>query len=151
MQRNIPPHPPVGLRLDFRQQLRRNHAVKVHGDPLRANVEACIVQAEPPVENAGDHVLPGVLLHEAEPAVIIDDSFHGFPHDQGFPAQVDHFPVFLPGVQHGNAAQNPGVPRLAAPLGVEGRGIQHYPEAFLPFLTAQHPGGEPGQMAVLII
>ena len=94
----------IGLSLDFRQLFRRDHGVKIDDNAGLIHVEARIVAAVQPVENAGDDVLPRVLLHSDEPCLIIDLSIHGAAHGQGAVAQVDDFLPLLPGIQHPDAA-----------------------------------------------
>ncbi len=70
--------------------LRRDHTVKIHGDKLRAHMVALIMVAVAAVDQAGEHMLTGVLLHQVEPPIKVDDAFNlGSGLQRAF-AQVDH-------------------------------------------------------------
>ena len=151
MQRDVPPHRLVGLRLDFRQGFRRNGTVKVDDGALQIHVEAHVVPTPAPVDNAGDDMLPAVLLHPQKPGGIVNGPFHRLPSPQGAVAKVDDILPPLLGIQHPDAAQCAGVRRLAAAQGIKGRGVQGHLPAGVGFLTGQDLRLKGPHMAVLII
>ena len=149
--RQIAPHCLVGLLFDFRQHLRGDYRVKIDDGALLAHMEAGVAAPKPPVENAGDNVLAGVLLHSDEPGLPVDVALHPAPRLQGPVTQVDDFLSPFPGVQHRGTAQFAGIRRLPAPLGVEGRGIQNNLKSLGPLLAGNHPGSEPLQVGIFIV
>ena len=50
-----------------------------------------------------------------------------------------------------DCAQSAVVRRLSAPLRVEGGAVQHYGPARFGFFTGEHPGGEGGEVGILVI
>ena len=127
-----------------------NHPVKIHGDEVRPHVVALVVIAVAAVDQTREHMLPGVLLHQVKPAVKVDDALHHRPGFQRGSAEMDHrFPLFL-GIQYPYTPQGSGIAGLSAALRVEGGGIQANAPAFPGLFAGQHPGGKPGQIAVLI-
>ncbi len=149
----------VGFALDFRQILRRDDAVKVNGGHVGAHVETHIVMAVGGVDQSGDDVLAGVLLHQVEAVVVVHDALDGFSHNQGVVAQVEHPLPRLPDVEHLCSAKGSPVRILAAALGVEGGLIQLYlPDGAygtaaacnLGGFAGHHPGGKSCQPAVFI-
>ena len=81
-----------------------NDAVKVDGDNVAAHVEAYIVAAVSAVENTGDDVLAGVLLHPHKAGIPVDMSFHCGTNFQRAVADVDHRFFPFPGVQNPDGA-----------------------------------------------
>ena len=147
----IGPHRAVGFDFDRSQVLRRDHAVKVNGDPIRAHVETGVMVTIPAVDNAGNDMLAAVLLHPQEAAGIVDDALHRRAHLQGAAAQVHHRFTPLPGIQHGHATKGSGIGGLSAALGVKGRGIQDHFEALVRFFAGKDGGREPGQVGIFVI
>ena len=85
----ILPDGAVGLRLQPLEVFCRDGAVKVHLHSLLAHVKAHVVVAVLAVNEAGEDMLAGVLLHQVKPPTPIDAAFCGSSHFQGAVAQVD--------------------------------------------------------------
>ena len=100
-------------------------------------MEAHVVIAIGRVDQAADQMLAGVLLHEVEAPVPVEDAVDRFSHRQGAVTAVIHRPVPLPDVQHGAPAQDAEVAGLAAALGIKGRAVQHHVIAALCFGAAE--------------
>ena len=82
-------------------------------------------------------MLPGVLLHQVEAPVPVDDPGNVPPRFQGSIAGVDDLAFPVVDLQHLHAAKRPGVVRLAAPLGVEGGAVQHEVKALFPLFAGE--------------
>ena len=150
-QGDIFPDGLVGLPLDFRQFFRRNHRVKVDDDARLVHVEARIVAAVEPVQDAGDDMLPRVLLHPDEPGLIVNFARYRASRRQRPIAQVDHRLSRFPGIQHMNAPKDARIRRLTAAQRIKGRPVQNDRKAPLRCPAVQNSGLKFGQMAVCVI
>ena len=147
----ILPHRPVGLLFDFRQHLRRNHPVKVDGDDVRAHVEAGVVTAVAAVQDAGDDMLPGMLLHPRKAQGVVDHPRDLRAHFQGRFTQLNHRPLPLPGAAHPDAVQGSRVPRLTAALGVKGSSRQRDLPSVCGLRAGKHLRCKAGKVRIFII
>ena len=149
------PEVPVGSLLKSGELLLGEGAVKVDGNDLRSHVEAHVLTAPEAVGQPGDDVLPRVMLHQVKAPVPVDDPGDGVPRLQGVVAGVDDFLPTVVGLQHldppPGGLQPPGIPGLAAPLGVEGGAVQHDVEALFSLDAGDHRGLKFNQKGVLFI
>ena len=145
------PHCSVGLRFDFRQHLRRNHPVKVDGDDVRAHVKAGVVAAVAAVQDTGDDMLPGMLLHPRKAQVVVDHPRDLRARFQGRFAQVNYRPLPLPGTAHPDAVQGSRVPRLTAALGVKGGSGQRDLPSVRGLRAGKHRRCKAGKVRIFII
>ena len=147
----ILPDSSIGGGFQFRQIFCRDHTVKVDGGGFRAHVKAGVVVAVLGVDQAGNDVFTGMLLHPVEPGSVIDLSFHSFACSKGTVAEMDDGFSLLPGVQHPDIAQCTGICGLSAPLGIEGGLVKNDGKALFCFFALQYLCGKPAQVAVNII
>ena len=87
-------------------------------------MEAHIVPAEEPVDNTGDDMLSGMLLHQVKPTFPVDAPLRFPVHRQRSVAQMEHLLLFLPDRQHPDTAQSPQVASLTASFGIKGCPVQ---------------------------
>ena len=108
--------------------------------------------AQQPPQGAGDHVVPGVLLHVVEPAGPVDLPAHRNAHSQ---RRVGHVPyvAVLPHqhIQHMNAVQRARVVGLPAGGGIEGAAVQAQAIAPIAGFAFDHLRVEFGQVSVVIV
>ena len=121
----------VCLALDGLQVFLREHAGKVDRHHVGPHMEAHVVVAETAVDNAGENVLAGVQLHEAEPALPVDSSLNVASNIQRLFAVVDDLAICFVRIRHAHVCEITGIARLAAALGIKGRFVQHYVEPVL--------------------
>ena len=93
-------------------------------------------------QDAGEDVLPGVLLHVVEPPGPVDGAGHVFANFHRLFDSVDNDAVLFVDVGDGGAVQRAVVGRLAAALGVEGGAVQRHQIPVFARLTGQDRGGE---------
>ena len=135
--RHILPDDPVGGKFRLPQPLGGDGNAGVHPDGLGADVEADVLRAEHRMQDAGEDVLAGVLLHLVEPRFPVDRAGHGRADRGSFGQGVYGVPedavvlVDVQNVQHGAVRKGQGAPigRLAAAFGVKYRAIQRDPAA----------------------
>ena len=125
--------------------------IVVDGHRVRPQVEAHIVTAVQRAQQAGENVLPGVLLHVVEPAGPVDGSLHFGADLHRAVTGVENHAVCFMDIRDLDCAHGAVVRRLSAPLRVEGGAVQHYGPAGFGFFTGEHPGGEGGEIGVLVI
>ena len=103
-------------------------------------MEARVVAAVAAAGEAGEDVLPGVLLHHVQAPLPVDLPADGFPHGEGALRQVDNHAVPLLDVRYPDAGQDAVVRSLAAPLGIEGRAVQDNLPPVSPGRTGKNRG-----------
>ena len=98
------------------------------------------------MHQAGDNMLPGMILHQIKPARPVDPAMH-HPADRKRPVRIMHHPVVRPPlhIKHLHSAvlrglQRSPVRRLSTALRIEARILQHNLKgtALLPALRAFH-------------
>ena len=136
LHRQVGPDDAVGLGLGGGKPLGGDGQAGVQGGLLLADVEAHILTAEHPVQDAAEDVLAGVLLHTVQPVLHVQHALHGAAGLQGRIGQVGDDP--LPGlhVQHIGPAQGAPVGRLAAALGEEGEKPRPVQGSYMPCFLA---------------
>jgi len=124
--RTVFPHHAVGFGFGGGELGRRQLAFQVDGGRVRAQVEAQRPRAAHAQNRRGQHVLSGVLLHVIEAAGPIDLAVDVLAWCQTrLLDDVSDPAVFL--IEHiddPQAAQCPGVERLTAGGGIEGRPVE---------------------------
>lgn len=105
-------------------------------------MEAYVVKAVPAVDEAGEQVLAGVLLHEVKPPGPVDAACHLAPHRELPVAQVHDGAILLCDCQHLGLPQGSQVPGLSAAFGIEGGPIQADGPAIRHRMAAGDQGGE---------
>ena len=141
----------VGQALDAHELLPAQLAGVVHGHAVGAHVEAHVVKAVLPVDEAGDDVLAGVVLHPAIALLPVHSAGKALPHGQGPVGIVEDAPLLFVHVQHPRLPDGAGVGRLAAALGEEGGPVQGDRPAALLLLAGRSPRRQMPQMAVDVI
>ena len=105
-------------------------AAKIHRAAVAAQVKARVLKAVFGVDEPGDDVLGGVVLHLAKALGPVQRPLHRFPHGQGPVGVVEDDAAPLVGAGHVHGAQGARVRRLAPLLGEKGRGGKdHVPSA----------------------
>ena len=94
-------------------------------------MEAHVVVAETPMDDAGENVLAGVQLHEAEPAFPVDSSLNVASNIQRLFAVVDDLAICFVRIRYAHVRKITGIARLSAALGVKGRFVQHHVKSVL--------------------
>ena len=117
----------------------------------QAHVKARVVIAVAAVDDAGDNVFAGVLLHQVKTAVIIDLARHRSAGLQRPVAQMHHFFAPFLHIQHSRNSQSSQIAGLSAAFGVEGSGIQNHFKSTGRFRTAFHLCFKTCQVAIFII
>ena len=105
-------------------------------------MEAYVVKAVPAVDEAGEQVLAGVLLHEVKPPGPVDAACHLPPHREFPVTQVHDGAVLLRDRQHLGLPQGSQVPGLSAALGIEDGPVQADGPAAGSRMAAGDQGGE---------
>ena len=141
----------VGRLLDLEQFLPRNIGVEVDGHGVRAHVEADIVAVEARADEARADVFARMLLHVVEAARPVDLAGDALSHLEGLVAKVRDDAVFLVDLEHVRLAQNAGVIRLAAALGVEGRLREDNGVAALDSVAGDDGGGKALLKGIFIV
>ena len=149
--REIAPQECICFLLDLRQIPFRDHTIKIDGHHIRTHMKTHIVVAIAPVDDAGDDVLAGVLLHQVEAPLIINGAADFRAHFQRPITQMDHFFAPLLYIQNFHRTKKPQVAGLAAAFRIEGRGIQHHFPALFHAPAGKHPRGKSRTVAVFII
>ena len=121
----ILPDGTIGLLLNFPQILRRNNTVEIDFDHLAAHVETHIMITVTAMDDAGDDMLTGMLLHQIKTAIIIEDSFHTASDFQGTFTQMDYFFATLLHISNANTAQSTQIAGLSAAFRIKRGCIQH--------------------------
>ena len=101
-------------------------------------------------ERLRQQVLAVVLLHVVAAALRVDPAMHALAGDRVV-QDVEHVLPVLDHRQHAGVAERPGVPRLPAALGVEGRAVENQRRAALMLATRQHGGVELQQVGILAV
>ena len=114
-------------------------------------MEAGIVAAVAAVEDAGDDMLPGMLLHPRKAQVVVDHPRDLRARFQGRFAQVNHRALPLPGTAHPDAVQGSRVPRLTAALGVKGGSGQRDLPSVRGLRAGKHRRCKAGKVRIFII
>ena len=144
-------HRPVGKPLHPGDICFRQHTGKIHGDAVLTHMEADVVIAEAPVDDAGKNMLPGVLLHETLPALPVQRAVDITSRRKGPVAEMDDLLPFLLHIQHPRFPEASLIRRLAASLRIEGRPVQNHREALLFFPALSHLRVKFPAVCVLII
>ena len=144
LHRQVGPDDAVGLGLGGGQPLGGDGQAGVQRGLLLADVEAHVLTAKHPVQDAAENVLAGVLLHAVQPVVHVQQALHGAADFQRRIGQVGDDPLLGLHVQHVGPVQGAPVGRLAAAFGEEGGLVQHHLKLALLFGggAGQHAGGE---------
>ena len=121
----------VRLALDLPQIVFRQHAGKIDRHHVGAHVKAHVVVAEAPVDNAGENMLAGVQLHQAQTPFPVDAALHLAARLQRLFAVMHNFAASLMRIRHADAGQTAGISRLTAALGVKCRPVQHHIKSVL--------------------
>ena len=114
-------------------------------------MKAGVVIAIAAVNNAGNDVLAGMLLHQVKPPVPIDAAFYHIAHRQRPVAQMDHRFSPLLHIQHLRTAEDTNVAGLSAAFGVKCRGIQRHFIAIRHRFAGDNGGTKLRHHAVFII
>ena len=96
-------------------------------------MEAHIIIAEAGMDETGDDMLAGMLLHPGKAFVPVEDTLHFRTDFQRFPGVMPDFSGFLMGVEDLHIVQIPGIPGLSAALR-EKRGLV---QTHLPVILGQ--------------
>ena len=141
----------VGPQLDVPQVFLLQRPVEIDGHQVAAQMEAHVVIAVGTVDQAGDDMLPGVLLHQVEAPRPVYSPLHLSPRLQAGGAGVDHRSILLLDLGDWDAVQRTGVPGLPSPFRIEGRAVQHHRPPTLVSSTGHHLGSEACQEGVLLV
>lgn len=117
MRRKIGPDGLVRGALQLLQSLLIHLAVKIDRHEVRAEVEADVLIAEARVDEAGDEMLTGVLLHEVQPPRPVDLARHVCTDRQSRRAAVQHRLAAQESLRDVRAAERARVAGLAAAVG----------------------------------
>ena len=104
LHRPVRPHGLVCQPLRLQSLLPGDGGVVVDGHHLRSQVKAHVVAVKLLTQDAGEDVLPGVLLHVVEPAGPVQGPCDLGPDLHRGGAGVENHAVFLVDVRHQNAA-----------------------------------------------
>ena len=151
LRRDIAPDRGVGLLLDRAKLLRGQDAGKIDGDPVRTHVEAHVVIAEAPVDDAAEQMLTAVLLHEVEPPLPVERAVYGRAGRERGVAVVDDLAAAPMCVRHAHTGECPGVAGLAAALRIERRPVEHDVVAVLSGRAGEHLRIKFPHMGILIV
>ena len=151
LRRDIAPDRGVGLLLDRAKLLRGQDAGEIDGDPVRTHVEAHVVIAEAPMDDAAEQMLTAVLLHEVEPLLPVERAVYGRAGRERGVAVVDDLAAALMCVRHAHTGECPGVAGLAAALGIERRPVEHDVVAVLSGCAGEHLRIKFPHMGILIV
>ena len=141
----------VGELFNLHKFIPRNVGVEVDRDDVRAHVEADVVAVEALADEARADVLARMLLHVVEAARPVDLAGDALSHFKGLVTKVRDDAVFLVDLEHVRLAQNAGVIRLAAALGVEGRLREHNGVAALDSVAGDDGGGKALLKGIFIV
>ena len=125
--------------------------VEIDGHQVAAQMEAHVVIAVGTVDQAGDDMLPGMLLHPRKAQVVVDHPRDRRARFQGRFAQVNYRPLPLPGTAHPDAVQGSRVPRLTAALGVKGGSGQRDLPSVRGLRAGKHRRCKAGKVRIFII
>ena len=109
-----------------------------------------VVKPVPAVDQAGEHVLPGMLLHQVEPPGPIDLAGHGLAHRQRAVAAVYDDAISLLHRQNLGVCQGAQVPGLSAAFGIKCRLVQANGPASGCRTALRDLRGEVTQMGILV-
>ena len=151
MRRKIGPDGLVRGALQLLQGLLVHLAVKIDRHEVRAEVEADILIAEARVDEAGDEMLTGVLLHEVQPPRPVDLARHVRADRQGRRAAVQHRLAAQERLRDVRAAERAHVAGLAAARGIKDRAVQLYEPAVFALLAGEHARLQPPGVRVRFI
>mgnify|MGYP003009845852 CR=1 FL=1 len=141
----------VGELFNLHKFIPRNVGVEVDRDDVRAHVEADVVAVEALADEARADVLARMLLHVVKAARPVDLAGDALSHFKGLVTKVRDDAVFLVDLEHVRLAQNAGVIRLAAALGVEGRLREHNGVAALDSVAGDDGGGKALLKGIFIV
>ena len=141
----------VGELFNLHKFIPRNVGVEVDRDDVRAHVEADVVAVEALADEARADVLARMLLHVVEAARPVDLAGDALSHLEGLVTKVRDDAVFLVNLKHVRLAQNAGVIRLAAALGVEGRLREDNGVAALHLVAGDDGGGKALLKGIFIV
>ena len=119
MRRKIGPDGLVRGALQLLQGLLVHLAVKIDRHEVRTEVEADVLIAEARVDEAGDEMLAGVLLHEVQPPRPVDLARHVRADRQGRRAAMQHRLAAQERLRDVRAAERARVAGLAAARGIK--------------------------------
>ena len=114
-------------------------------------METHVIVAEAGVDEAGDNMLAGMLLHPGKAFLPVKDAFYFRTDFQGLSGIVPDFAVFFMGVEYFHVAQISGIPGLSAALREKCGLVQRHPPVILFLLAGSHHGWKFGQVAVCVI
>ena len=131
--RHVLPDDAVGGKLRPAQALGGDGHAGVHPHGFRPDVETHVLRPEHLVQDAGEDVFAGVLLHLVKPPLPVEPGGHHSPRDsfrRKLVHRVPDDPAVFVDIQHRNAgavrqAQHADVRRLPAALRVKYRAVQH--------------------------
>ena len=114
-------------------------------------MKANIVIAKPPMDQAGDYMLPRMLLHPVESLLPVDSACHRSSGIQRRCRRVEDHIFPLLNIQHFDVIQIAGIGILAAPFREKGGAIQHHLILVFYRTAVQHLCLKFLPMAVIII
>ena len=150
----VGPYGLVGQPLQLWEIRRGNLPVKVHCHTVGPHVEAHVFISIELVDNAGQDMLPGVLLHQQQAAGPVHIPFHLSVFLQRGRGDVADLPVPFPHIRNRDAAQNAVVRKLAPSLRIKGGSVQYHLPAVLDLwtgLAGEHPCGKGNHMGILVV
>jgi hypothetical protein len=100
------------------------NAFEIDGGALGAEVEADGLEGVEFLEDGGEEVLTGVLLHVIEAARPIDEGIDLYDWRGGRGEAVSDAVVLIDDVDHGDAGERAGIEGLAAGGGIEGGAVE---------------------------
>ena len=151
MRRKIGPDGLVRGTLQLLQGLLVHLAVKIDRHEVRAEVEADVLIAEARVDEAGDEMLAGVLLHEVQPPRPVDLARHVCTDRQSRRAAVQHRLAAQERLRDVRAAECARVAGLAAARGIKDCAVQLHEPAVFALLAGEHARLQPPGVRVRFI
>ena len=163
----------IDIGLDFLHILCCQQSIEVNGNHIAAQVEAYIVIAKAGMDQAADHMLPRMLLHEVKAPFPVDLPDYQATRRDRLLCTVQNLTVFLMYIRHLYAQLQGGIfllfplllptgigvcdeqeamiGRLPSPLRVEGGLIQKDQPAPFPFPAIHYPGGKFLSVRIFIV
>ena len=151
MRRKIGPDGLVRGALQLLQGLLVHFAVKIDRHKVRAEVEADVLIAEARVDEAGDKMLTGVLLHEVQPPRPVDLARHVRAGRQSCRTAVQHRLAAQERLRDVRAAERAHVAGLAAARGIKDCAVQLHEPAVFTLLAGEHARLQPPGVRVRFI
>ena len=138
MRRKIGPDGLVRGALQLLQGLLVHLAVKIDRHEVRTEMEADVLIAKARVDEAGDEMLTGVLLHEVQPPRPVDLARHVRAGRQSCRTAVQHRLAAQERLRDVRAAERARVAGLAASRGIKDRAVQLHEPAVFALLAGEH-------------